>query len=64
MKARDKITVEITSVGMNGEGVAKVDGMVVFVPYTLQGERAIVEITQVKKARERRQGPAAMQTVF
>lgn len=50
MNVRDKITVEITSVGMNGEGVARVDGMVVFVPYTLLGEQAIVEITQVKKA--------------
>ncbi|MDE6614409.1 MAG: TRAM domain-containing protein, partial [Clostridia bacterium] len=50
MKVGDKLTVEITSVGMDGEGVARVDGIVLFVPKTLLGEKAIVEITQVKKS--------------
>ncbi|MDE6758738.1 MAG: 23S rRNA (uracil(1939)-C(5))-methyltransferase RlmD [Clostridia bacterium] len=50
MKAGDKFTVEINSVGMDGEGVARVEGFVVFIPKTLLGEQAVVEITQVKKS--------------
>lgn len=50
MKAGDKFTVDINSVGMDGEGVARVEGFVVFVPKTLLGEQAVVEITQVKKS--------------
>ena len=49
MKAGDKFTVEITSVGMDGEGVTRIDNMAVFVPKTLFGEKAVIEITQVKK---------------
>ena len=50
MKVGDKFEVEITSVGMDGEGVARVEGIVIFIPKTLLGERAVVEITQVKKS--------------
>ncbi len=50
MKAGDKFTVEITSVGMDGEGVTRIDNMAVFVPKTLFGEKAVIEITQVKKS--------------
>ena len=50
MKVGDKYTVDITSVGMDGEGVARVEGFVIFVPKTLLGEQALVEITQVKKS--------------
>ena len=39
MKAGDKFTVEITSVGMDGEGVTRIDNMAVFVPKTLFGEK-------------------------
>ncbi|MDE7209320.1 MAG: 23S rRNA (uracil(1939)-C(5))-methyltransferase RlmD [Clostridia bacterium] len=50
MQVGDILTVDITSVGMDGEGVAKVDGVVVFVSGTLVGETAKVQITQVKKS--------------
>lgn len=50
MKVGEKFTVEITSVGMDGEGVARVDGIVIFIPKTLLGEQAVIEITQVKKS--------------
>ena len=50
MQVGDILTVDITSVGMDGEGVAKVDGVVLFVLGTLVGETAKVQITQVKKS--------------
>lgn len=50
MKVGDKFDVEITSVGMDGEGVARVDGIVIFIPKTLLGERVLIEITQTKKS--------------
>lgn len=50
MQVGDILTVDITSVGMDGEGVAKVDGMVLFVPGTLVGETVKAQITQVKKS--------------
>ena len=50
MQIGDILTVDITSVGMDGEGVARVDGVVVFVPATLVGEKAKVEIISVKKS--------------
>ncbi|MDE5756037.1 MAG: TRAM domain-containing protein [Clostridia bacterium] len=50
MQVGDILTVEITSIGMDGEGVAKVDGLVLFIPGTLVGETAKVQITQVKKS--------------
>lgn len=50
MNIGDKYEVEIISCGMNGEGIARIDGQVVFVPCVLEQEKAIVEITQIKKA--------------
>ena len=38
MQVGDILTVDITSVGMDGEGVAKVDGVILFVSGTLVGE--------------------------
>lgn len=39
MEKNDKFTAEILNYGCNAEGVAKVDGQIVFVPYTLVGEQ-------------------------
>lgn len=50
MKRGDILTLEVTSAGMNGEGVAKVDGMVVFIDKTLAGEEVKVQISDVKKS--------------
>ncbi|MCH5165429.1 MAG: 23S rRNA (uracil(1939)-C(5))-methyltransferase RlmD [Clostridiales bacterium] len=49
MNIGDIIEIEILSNGMDGEGVARCDGKVVFVPYTLKGERVRAVVKQVKK---------------
>ena len=36
------------ALGTSGEGIVKQDGMTVFVPYLLPGERAKIKILQVK----------------
>lgn len=50
MQKGDVLELNIESVGMDGEGVAKQDGMVIFVPFTLVGEKVKCEITFVKKS--------------
>lgn len=49
MKKGDIFDVEIISSGMEGEGVARVDGMVVFVPLCMQGEKVRVMVREVNK---------------
>lgn len=49
MNKGDILEIEIISTGMNGEGVARVDNKVVFVPRTLVGEKVRVQITECKK---------------
>ena len=49
MKAGDIAEVKILSNGMEGEGIARIDGQVCFVPLTLAGEEVRIQITQVKK---------------
>ena len=44
-----EITILITNTGINGEGIGKIDGMTVFVPYTLIGEKVKAKIILVKK---------------
>ncbi len=48
MNVNDIIDIDIISSGMNGEGIARVDGKVVFVPYTLSGERVRARVRQIK----------------
>ncbi|MBZ0220717.1 MAG: class I SAM-dependent RNA methyltransferase [Candidatus Methylomirabilis sp.] len=42
-------TVEITSLAYGGKGVGRIDGKVVFVPYTAPGDLAEVEVVSAKK---------------
>lgn len=49
MKKGDILDIEITSSGMEGEGVARIDGMVVFVPLCMQGEKVRVMVREVNK---------------
>lgn len=49
MNINEVVELEITDSGMNGEGVAHFDSKVVFVPYTLKGERVRAVVKQVKK---------------
>jgi tRNA/tmRNA/rRNA uracil-C5-methylase (TrmA/RlmC/RlmD family) len=45
----DKITLTITDVAFGGEGVARLDDFVVFVPFVAPGEVVEAEISEVKK---------------
>lgn len=49
LKKNEKYVVDIIDYGSNGEGVAKIDGCTVFVPFALIGERVEVLIVQAKK---------------
>src|SRR5256885_2510551 len=44
-----KLVATIHDIAFGGEGVARVDGLVLFVPFVLMGEEVEVEITDVKK---------------
>jgi 23S rRNA (uracil1939-C5)-methyltransferase len=44
-----RVRVLIESVAFKGYGVARIDGKVVFVPYTLTGDEAWIEMTEEKK---------------
>lgn len=50
LRKGDIIEIDIDSSGMNGEGVARCDGLVVFVPFTLVGERVRAQVLNVKKS--------------
>ena len=49
IKKNDIIDAQIENYGCNGEGVAKVDGQIVFLPYTLKGEELTATIIYDKK---------------
>lgn len=44
-----KLSVTIHDIAFGGEGVARVDDFVLFVPFVLEGETVEVEVTEVKK---------------
>ncbi len=45
----DVVDVSIESVGGQGDGIAKVEGFIVFVKEARKGERCSVKITEVKR---------------
>ena len=45
----NRLAVTINDIAFGGEGVARVEDFVVFVPFVLVGEEAEVEVTEVKK---------------
>jgi 23S rRNA (uracil1939-C5)-methyltransferase len=47
--AGDKLTVTIGDIAFGGEGVARVDDFVVFVPFVILGETVEIEINEVKQ---------------
>ena len=49
LKKNDELEVEIVRLGANGEGVAVHQGMVIFVPFALVGERVLIHIVCDKK---------------
>lgn len=50
LKQNDIVILDIIDYGMNGEGIAKKDGIVIFVPFAMKGERIKAKITYVKKS--------------
>ena len=49
MKKNDVLTAEITAIGSNCEGIAKVDGIVCFIPFSLLGEKVEFKVLKVNK---------------
>ena len=47
VKVGDELNVKIEAVGEKGDGIAKKDGFVLFVPSTKQGEEVRIRITRV-----------------
>ncbi|OEF99257.1 23S rRNA (uracil-5-)-methyltransferase RumA [Vulcanibacillus modesticaldus] len=47
-RVKDRVTLEIIRLGINGEGVGYLKGQVVFVDGALPGEKVIVEATEIK----------------
>ena len=47
VKVGDELEVKIESVGEKGDGVAKKDGFVLFVPGTKQGDEVRIKVTRV-----------------
>jgi len=47
MKKNEEYEVEIIDTGFKGEGIAKIDGIAVFVPNVLEGEKAKIKILKV-----------------
>jgi tRNA/tmRNA/rRNA uracil-C5-methylase (TrmA/RlmC/RlmD family) len=49
LKPGDSITLTISDIAFGGEGVARLDNFVVFVPFVIIGEEVEAEITETKK---------------
>ena len=49
MQLRDRITIKIDKIAFGGEGIGRINNMVVFVPFTAPEDEVEVEITQCKK---------------
>ena len=49
LAAGSQLTVAIRDIAFGGEGVARLDDFVIFVPFVLTGEEARVEIIEVKR---------------
>lgn len=50
MEKGNRYTAEITGCTTEGAGIARIDGIVVFVPNTLEGETCEIEVLKVKKS--------------
>lgn len=48
VKQGDELDVEISEVSRKGDGVARVDGYVIFVPGTKQGERKRIRVSLIR----------------
>ncbi|NLP30081.1 MAG: 23S rRNA (uracil(1939)-C(5))-methyltransferase RlmD [Clostridiales bacterium] len=49
LNIKEQYEIEITDLSTKGEGIGRVEGIAVFVPATIPGDLALIEITDVKK---------------
>ena len=49
IELRSRVTVTIVDIAFGGEGVARLDDFVIFVPFVLVGEEVEAEVTELKK---------------
>lgn len=49
IKKNDKCIVDILDYGYNGEGIAKIDGFTIFIPFSIVGEQVEIVVILVKK---------------
>lgn len=49
MQLKDHVTIKIESIAFGGEGVGRINNVVVFVPFAVQDDELEIEITQLKK---------------
>ncbi len=50
MREGEEMTVKIDSLGREGDGIARVSGLVVFVPNTKVGDEVRIKITKVGRS--------------
>ncbi len=50
MREGEEMTVKIESLGREGDGIARVSGLVVFVPNTKVGDEVRIKITKVGRS--------------
>ena len=50
MKKNDELIVDIIDNGMDGEGIAKVDGFAIFIPGAIAGEKVKIKVVKVLKS--------------
>jgi predicted RNA-binding protein with TRAM domain len=48
VKQGDELDVEISEVSRKGDGVARIEGYVIFVPNTKQGEKKRIKVSQIR----------------
>lgn len=49
MKKNEELSVNIISLGINGEGIARVGGITIFVPFAIVGEKCKIKILKITK---------------
>lgn len=45
----DKVSLSITDIAFGGEGIARIEDFVIFVPFVIPGEEVEAEVTEIKK---------------
>ncbi len=49
MTCGDRVTATVETLAYGGDGIARIDGRVIFIPETIPGETVSIRISQVKK---------------